>query len=186
MPAPVHQQHVKLNGLELAELRIARARAARAEVGKRSDAAAARAKRVAAIAAGRGARRAAAASMRGGAGGGRPSETDDEGGGDGFASPSGWAPGSPGVLGGEYQTDAELRARLAATSDLGEAKRLKRLLRNRVSAQQARERKKNYVDNLEVRAVSAEARAGASEARASALEREADMLRTVIKNMRGA
>ena len=32
-----------------------------------------------------------------------------------------------------------------------EEKRMKRLLRNRVSAQQARERKKHYVSNLEVR-----------------------------------
>ena len=40
-------------------------------------------------------------------------------------------------------------ARLASITDEKERKRLKRLLRNRVSAQQARERKKAYLSSLE-------------------------------------
>ena len=87
---------------------------------------------------------------------------------------------------GEYHSDEELQRALEATTDEKEAKRLKRLLRNRVSAQQARERKRAYVDGLEGRAIVAEKRASELEASVARLEAEAAMLRKVIQNMRAS
>lgn len=58
-----------------------------------------------------------------------------------------------------------------------------RLLRNRVSAQQARERKKSYVSNLEQRAREQEQTITEMEQRVIKLERENAMLRSVMKNM---
>ena len=87
---------------------------------------------------------------------------------------------------GEYHSDEELQRALEATTDEKEAKRLKRLLRNRVSAQQARERKRAYVDGLEGRAIVAERRAAELEASVARLEAEAAMLRKVIQNMRSS
>ena len=87
---------------------------------------------------------------------------------------------------GEYHSDEELQRALEATTDEKEAKRLKRLLRNRVSAQQARERKRAYVDGLEGRAIVAERRAAELEASVARLEAEAAMLRKVIQNMRAS
>ena len=58
-----------------------------------------------------------------------------------------------------------------------------RLLRNRVSAQQARERKKSYVHTLESKAQQQEEMVAQLEQRVKVLERENVMLRSVIKNM---
>ncbi|URE11424.1 hypothetical protein MUK42_22927 [Musa troglodytarum] len=55
--------------------------------------------------------------------------------------------------------------------------RLKRLLRNRVSAQQARERKKAYLNDLEAKAKDLEARNTELEERLSTLQKENNMLR---------
>ena len=60
-----------------------------------------------------------------------------------------------------------------------------RLLRNRVSAQQARERKKSYVATLEEKARAQEQRLAEAEQRIKTLERENVMLRSVMKNMQG-
>lgn len=56
---------------------------------------------------------------------------------------------------------------------------MSRLLRNRVSAQQARERKKQYLGELESRLSSLEQRHGELEERLSTLQRENFMLRQV-------
>ena len=66
--------------------------------------------------------------------------------------------------------------------DEKERKRLKRLLRNRVSAQQARERKKAYMSDLENERLRMEARFAEMEAKINTLERENFMLRQVVKN----
>ncbi|XP_062179018.1 transcription factor HY5 isoform X2 [Phragmites australis] len=63
-----------------------------------------------------------------------------------------------------------------------EHRRLKRLLRNRVSAQQARERKKAYLGELEVRVKELEQRNSELEERLSTLQNENQMLRQVLKN----
>nr|XP_043605917.1 transcription factor HY5-like [Erigeron canadensis] len=63
-----------------------------------------------------------------------------------------------------------------------ENKRLKRLLRNRVSAQQARERKKAYVSELEVRVKEIEKKNSELEERLSTLQNENQMLRQILKN----
>ncbi|KAG6514440.1 hypothetical protein ZIOFF_024799 [Zingiber officinale] len=60
-----------------------------------------------------------------------------------------------------------------------EHKRLKRLLRNRVSAQQARERKKAYLTDLEAKVKDLEARNSELEERMSTLQNENNMLRQV-------
>jgi transcription factor HY5 len=54
-----------------------------------------------------------------------------------------------------------------------------RLLRNRVSAQQARERKKAYLTDLEVRSKELEQRNAELEERVSTLQHENQMLRQV-------
>ena len=58
-----------------------------------------------------------------------------------------------------------------------------RLLRNRVSAQQARERKKSYVATLEEKCKAQSQRLEEAEQRIKTLERESVMLRSVMKNM---
>eukprot|EP00252_Welwitschia_mirabilis_P003261 TRINITY_DN1335_c0_g1_i1.p1 TRINITY_DN1335_c0_g1~~TRINITY_DN1335_c0_g1_i1.p1 ORF type:complete len:174 (-),score=38.33 TRINITY_DN1335_c0_g1_i1:967-1488(-) len=63
-----------------------------------------------------------------------------------------------------------------------EHKRLKRLLRNRVSAQQARERKKAYLNDLENRARDLQQRNCELEERISTLQNENAMLRQILKN----
>ncbi|KAK7256006.1 hypothetical protein RIF29_29436 [Crotalaria pallida] len=65
-----------------------------------------------------------------------------------------------------------------------EHRRLKRLLRNRVSAQQARERKKVYVNDLESRARELEDKNSKLEERISTLINENTMLRKVLMNTR--
>ncbi|KAL8157851.1 hypothetical protein AgCh_002533 [Apium graveolens] len=61
-----------------------------------------------------------------------------------------------------------------------EHRRLKRLLRNRVSAQQARERKKVYVSDLESRATELQDRNSKLEEKISTLINENTMLRKVL------
>ncbi|CAK9225563.1 unnamed protein product [Sphagnum troendelagicum] len=73
------------------------------------------------------------------------------------------------------------RKRGGASADK-EHKRLKRLLRNRVSAQQARERKKAYLSDLEVRSKELEQRNAELEEQVSTLQRENQMLRQIVKN----
>uniref|UniRef100_D6MKH0 Transcription factor HY5 n=1 Tax=Lycoris longituba TaxID=272140 RepID=D6MKH0_9ASPA len=63
-----------------------------------------------------------------------------------------------------------------------EHKRLKRLLRNRVSAQQARERKKAYLNDLEVKVKDLERKNSELEERLSTLQNENQMLRHILKN----
>ncbi|XVF47891.1 hypothetical protein PTKIN_Ptkin03bG0146600 [Pterospermum kingtungense] len=63
-----------------------------------------------------------------------------------------------------------------------ENKRLKRLLRNRVSAQQARERKKAYLNELETRVKDLEKKNSELEERLSTLQNENQMLRQIVKN----
>ncbi|KAK4783069.1 hypothetical protein SAY86_007443 [Trapa natans] len=63
-----------------------------------------------------------------------------------------------------------------------ENKRLKRLLRNRVSAQQARERKKAHLTDLEVRVKDLERKNAELEERLSTLQNENQMLRQILKN----
>ncbi|MBA0854149.1 hypothetical protein Goshw_026627 [Gossypium schwendimanii] len=63
-----------------------------------------------------------------------------------------------------------------------ENKRLKRLLRNRVSAQQARERKKAYLNELETRVRELEKKNSELEERLSTLHNENQMLRQIVKN----
>ncbi|KAG8075377.1 hypothetical protein GUJ93_ZPchr0006g45046 [Zizania palustris] len=63
-----------------------------------------------------------------------------------------------------------------------EHRRLKRLLRNRVSAQQARERKKAYMSELEVRVKELERTNSELEEKLSTLHNENHMLRQVLKN----
>ncbi|WOK93932.1 transcription factor HY5-like [Canna indica] len=63
-----------------------------------------------------------------------------------------------------------------------EHKRLKRLLRNRVSAQQARERKKAYLCELEAKMKELEARNSEMEERLSTLQNENNMLRQILRN----
>ncbi|AED91653.1 HY5 [Arabidopsis thaliana] len=66
-----------------------------------------------------------------------------------------------------------------------ENKRLKRLLRNRVSAQQARERKKAYLSELENRVKDLENKNSELEERLSTLQNENQMLRHILKNTTG-
>lgn len=63
-----------------------------------------------------------------------------------------------------------------------EHKRMKRLLRNRVSAQQARERKKAYMSDLETRTKELEQRNAELEEKVSTLQQENSMLRKIIKS----
>ncbi|KAL2319240.1 hypothetical protein Fmac_028209 [Flemingia macrophylla] len=65
-----------------------------------------------------------------------------------------------------------------------EHRRLKRLLRNRVSAQQARERKKVYVNDLESKAKELQDKNAILEERISTLTNENTMLRKVLMNAR--
>ncbi|CAL5201926.1 unnamed protein product [Lathyrus oleraceus] len=64
-----------------------------------------------------------------------------------------------------------------------ERKRLKRLLRNQVSAQQARERKKAYFSNLETRVNDLEKKNLELKEKLSNLQNENQILRHILKNM---
>ncbi|CAL4889317.1 unnamed protein product [Urochloa decumbens] len=76
---------------------------------------------------------------------------------------------------------ATSRRRVRSPADK-EHKRLKRLLRNRVSAQQARERKKAYLTDLEVKVKDLEKKNSEMEERLSTLQNENQMLRQILKN----
>ncbi|KAJ1278432.1 hypothetical protein BS78_04G078900 [Paspalum vaginatum] len=76
---------------------------------------------------------------------------------------------------------ASSRRRVRSPADK-EHKRLKRLLRNRVSAQQARERKKAYLTDLEVKVKELEKKNSEMEERLSTLQNENQMLRQILKN----
>ncbi|CAO2037598.1 unnamed protein product [Urochloa humidicola] len=76
---------------------------------------------------------------------------------------------------------ATSRRRVRSPADK-EHKRLKRLLRNRVSAQQARERKKAYLTDLEVKVKDLEKKNSEMEERLSTLQNENSMLRQILKN----
>ncbi|XP_042032990.1 transcription factor HY5-like [Salvia splendens] len=67
-----------------------------------------------------------------------------------------------------------------------ENKRLKRLVRNRVSAQQARERKKAYLGDLEVRVKELESKNAELQERLSTFQNENQMLRKILKNTTAA
>ncbi|PRQ26770.1 putative transcription factor bZIP family [Rosa chinensis] len=79
------------------------------------------------------------------------------------------------------QVAADQRKRGRSPADK-ESKRLKRLLRNRVSAQQARERKKAYLSDLEVRVKDLEQKNSELDERLSTLQNENQMLRHILKN----
>ncbi|XXG63669.1 hypothetical protein AAC387_Pa05g1801 [Persea americana] len=82
---------------------------------------------------------------------------------------------------GQTSTEVSQRKRGRSPADK-EHKRLKRLLRNRVSAQQARERKKAYLNELEVKVKELESRNSELEERLSTLQNDNQMLRRVLKN----
>ncbi|KAI5061511.1 hypothetical protein GOP47_0024016 [Adiantum capillus-veneris] len=63
-----------------------------------------------------------------------------------------------------------------------ENSRMKRLLRNRVSAQQARERKKAYLTDLETRIKEIEHQHAELEEKVSTLQQENSMLRKIIRS----
>ncbi|XP_043698622.1 transcription factor HY5 [Telopea speciosissima] len=101
---------------------------------------------------------------------------------------SGRGASSVGGGGGGYQDKAQASAAEVAQRKRGrspadkENKRLKRLLRNRVSAQQARERKKAYLTDLEERVKGLEKKNSELEERLSTLQNENQMLRHILKN----
>ncbi|KAJ4794703.1 Transcription factor HY5-like protein [Rhynchospora pubera] len=97
-------------------------------------------------------------------------------------SSSGAEVGSGGrLVRNQSSTPASQRRRGRSPADK-EHKRLKRLLRNRVSAQQARERKKAYLNDLEARAKDLEKSNAELEQRVSTLQNENNMLRQILKN----
>ncbi|VVB17212.1 unnamed protein product [Arabis nemorensis] len=79
-------------------------------------------------------------------------------------------------------TGGERQRKRGRSSADKENKRLKRLLRNRVSAQQARERKKAYLTDLEKKVVELENTNSQLEERLSTLQNENQMLRQILKN----
>lgn len=82
------------------------------------------------------------------------------------------------------EADKYIAAKIAAGASDKDARRLKRLLRNRVSAQQARERKKQYVTQLEEQAKNAQDGLHGLQAKVADLERQNNALRSIIKTMR--
>mmetsp|Transcript_24942 Transcript_24942/g.81688 ORF Transcript_24942/g.81688 Transcript_24942/m.81688 type:complete len:196 (-) Transcript_24942:421-1008(-) len=86
------------------------------------------------------------------------------------------------VANGQPRPQDIARLKYNHIEDEKERKRLKRLLRNRVSAQQARERKKAYMSTLEGVKDELERKCQALELRVSTLERENFMLRQVVKS----
>ncbi|KAL3844299.1 hypothetical protein ACJIZ3_001702 [Penstemon smallii] len=81
------------------------------------------------------------------------------------------------AVGGPVQASTKRRGRSPGDK---ENKRLKRLLRNRVSAQQARERKKAYMSDLEGRVKELETKNAELQERLSTLQNENQMLRQVL------
>ncbi|KAF5456714.1 hypothetical protein F2P56_026161 [Juglans regia] len=80
------------------------------------------------------------------------------------------------------QVNGEGRRKRGRSPADKESRRLKRLLRNRVSAQQARERKKAYLTELETRVKELEEKNSELEERLSTLQNENQMLRQILKN----
>ncbi|KAL8158512.1 hypothetical protein V2J09_000049 [Rumex salicifolius] len=76
-----------------------------------------------------------------------------------------------------HQASGESQRKRGRSPADKESKRLKRLLRNRVSAQQARERKKTYLVELEGRVKDLEKRNSELDERLSTLQNENQMLR---------
>ncbi|KAF8400678.1 hypothetical protein HHK36_013978 [Tetracentron sinense] len=83
------------------------------------------------------------------------------------------------------QDSTEVQRKRGRTPAERENKRLKRLLRNRVSAQQARERKKAYLNELEVKVKDLETKNSELEERLSTLQNENQMLRHSSRARRG-
>ncbi|GAB4837608.1 Transcription factor hy5 [Ancistrocladus abbreviatus] len=99
------------------------------------------------------------------------------------AGTSSFGRGTHSVAGSDrVQAVAESQRKRGRSPSDKESKRLKRLLRNRVSAQQARERKKAYLNELEVRVKNLEKRNSELEERLSTLQNENQMLRQILKN----
>lgn len=73
-------------------------------------------------------------------------------------------------------------SQVAPTNKLKEERRKKRLLRNRVSAQQARERKRQHTQEMELKCKAMEAVNRELEIRAEALAQENEELRQIVKN----
>ncbi|GLT80488.1 hypothetical protein SLA2020_519260 [Shorea laevis] len=94
------------------------------------------------------------------------------------------AGGDAGSVGGpnRVQPSGESQRKRGRSPADKENKRLKRLLRNRVSAQQARERKKAYLTELETRVKDLEKKNSELEERLSTLQNENQMLRQILKN----
>lgn len=84
----------------------------------------------------------------------------------------------------QYQAGLSGKRRRGRNPVDKEYRRLKRLLRNRVSAQQARERKKVYVNELESRANELQDSNSKLEEKISTLVNENTMLRKVLMNTR--
>ncbi|EAY72732.1 hypothetical protein OsI_00597 [Oryza sativa Indica Group] len=89
--------------------------------------------------------------------------------------------GGAAAAGGGQEQAPPARKRGRSAGDK-EQNRLKRLLRNRVSAQQARERKKAYMTELEAKAKDLELRNAELEQRVSTLQNENNTLRQILKN----
>lgn len=89
--------------------------------------------------------------------------------------------GKPSTSGGGSGKHTGVRRRNALPAER-EHKKMKRLLRNRVSAQQARERKKAYLSELEVRIKELEQKNAELEEKVSTLQQENSMLRKIIRN----
>jgi transcription factor HY5 len=126
-------------------------------------------------------RKARSAAKAGGAKKGKKeddSAEDDSGEEDGSGSGDNSADGA-----GENKSgEANAKSKFNHVEDEKERKRMKRLLRNRVSAQQARERKKAYMFSLEDERRAAAEKTAELEAKINTLERENFMLRQVVKN----
>ncbi|KMZ61880.1 Transcription factor [Zostera marina] len=82
----------------------------------------------------------------------------------------------------EVATGNTIQRKRGRTPADKEHKRLKRLLRNRVSAQQARERKKAYLTDLEGKVNDLEKKNSQLEEKLSTLQNENQMLRHILKN----
>ncbi|XP_051129401.1 transcription factor HY5 [Andrographis paniculata] len=87
-----------------------------------------------------------------------------------------------GTVAGPAQPSASGSKRRGRSPADKENKRLKRLLRNRVSAQQARERKKAYLIDLEAKVRDLETKNAELDERVSTLQNENQMLRQILKN----
>ncbi|KAJ9176529.1 hypothetical protein P3X46_011833 [Hevea brasiliensis] len=111
---------------------------------------------------------------------GKVEESDE----DLFTVPDVEAPPSTAIPNTSINKNDQRRSRRGRNPVDKEYRRLKRLLRNRVSAQQARERKKVYVNELESRAKELLDSNSKLEEKISTLIKENAMLRKVLMNTR--